>query len=64
MATKEDLLGAENRLSKMISDVENTLAKLVERVGAVKEHYASKWFILSTMVAVAGLIIAALKLLP
>ena len=64
MATKEDLLGAENRLDQKISDVNTTLADLVERVGAVKEHYASKWFILSAMVAVAGLVIAALKLLP
>ena len=68
MATKEDLLGAENRLGQKISDVNTTLAELVGRVGAVKEHYASKWFILSAilsaMVAVAGLVIAALKLLP
>ena len=64
MATKEDLLGTENRISQMISDVKITLAKLVERVDAVKEHYASKWFILSAMIAVAGLVIAALKLLP
>ena len=64
MATKEDLLGTENRLGQMISDVKITLAKLVERVGPVKEHYASKWFILSAMIAVAGLVIAALKLLP
>ena len=64
MASKEDLLGTENRLSQTISDVNTTLAKLVERVGAVKEHYASKWFILSAMLAVAGLVLAALKLLP
>ena len=64
MATKEDLLGTENRLGQTISDVKTTLAALVERVGAIKEHYASKWFILSAMVTVAALVIAALKLLP
>ena len=68
MATKEDLLGTENRLGQTISDVGTTLAALVKRVGAIEEHYASKWFILSAMlsamVAVAALVIAALKLLP
>ena len=64
MATKEDLLGTENRLGQMISDIKNTLGKLEERTGAIKEHYASKWFILSAMAAVAALVIGALKLLP
>lgn len=64
MAAKEDLLATENRLNQTISDVKTTLAELVERVGAIKEHYASKWFILSAMATVAALVIAALKLLP
>ena len=68
MATKEDLLDTENRLGQMISDVKTTLGKLEERVGAIKEHHASKWFILkailSAMAAVAALVVAALKLLP
>ena len=64
VATKEDLLGTENRLSQAISDVRTTLAKLVERVDGIKEHYASKWFILSAMATVAALVVAALKLLP
>ena len=64
LAMKEDLLGAENRLNQTMSDVKTTLAVLVERVDAIKQHYASKGFILTTMIAVAGLIIAALKLLP
>ena len=64
MATKEDLLDTENRLSQAISDVRTTLAKLVERVDCIKEHYASKWFILSAMATVAALVVAALKLLP
>ena len=64
LATKEDLLGAENRLDQTISDVKTTLATLVERVDAIKQYYASKWFILSAMLSVAGLVIAAVKLLP
>ena len=63
-ATKEDPLGTENRLGQMVSDVKTTLGKLEERTGAIKEHYASKWFILSAMAAVAALVIAVLKLLP
>ena len=68
MATKEDLQGTENRLNQTIADVKNTLTELVKRVGAIEEHYASKWFILkamlSVMATVAALVIAALKLLP
>ena len=68
MATKEDLLGTENRLNQTISDVRTTLAELVKRVGSIEEHHASKWFILkamlSVMATVAALVVAALKLLP
>ena len=63
-ATKEDLLGAENRINQTMSDVKTTLAILAERVDAIKQHYASKWFILTALLTVAGLVIAALKLLP
>ena len=64
MTTKEDLLGAENRINQTMSGVKTTLAILAERVDAIKQHYASKWFILTALLTVAGLVIAALKLLP
>lgn len=68
MATKEDLRGTENRLGQTISGVGTNLDKLVERVDGIKEHYASRWFILKAMLSVmaifAALVVAALKLLP
>ena len=38
MATKEDLLGAGNRIGQKISDVKTTLAELLERVGAAESR--------------------------
>ena len=64
MATKEDLLGVENRLNETLSDIKATLAKLAERADSIKEHYASKWFILTSLIVVAGLVVAVLKLIP
>lgn len=64
MATKEDLLGMENRLDETLSDIKATLAKLVERADSIEEHYASKWFVLVSLIAVAGLVVAVLKLTP
>lgn len=64
MATKEDLLGVENRLNETLSDIKTALAKLAERADSIKEHYASKWFILTSLIVVAGLVVAVLKLIP
>ena len=64
MATKEELLGVENRLSEALSDIRSTLAKLVERADSIKEHYASKWFIVVSLSVVAGLVVTVLKLIP
>lgn len=62
-ASKEDLHGAETRLNQAISALEVRLVALSERTDAIKEHYATKWFILTSMIAMGSLIVAAMKLL-
>ena len=63
LASKEDVHEAETRLGQALQDVKTAVATLMERTDAIKEHYATKWFILTSLIAVAGLTVAALKLL-
>lgn len=63
-AVKEDLHEVETRLNQTLSDIKASLAALTERTTAIERHYATKWFILVSLIAVGGLIVAAVKLLP
>ena len=63
-AVKEDLREVETRLNQTLSDIKASLAALTERTTAIEKHYATKWFILVSLIAVGGLIVAAVKLLP
>lgn len=60
---KEELHDMETRLNQALSDIKASLAALTEQTTTIKEHYATKWFILTSLSVVGGLIIAAVKLL-
>ena len=68
---KEDLHEAVTRLSQASSDLRASVDTLAERTDAIKEHYATKSFILTSVTSVGSVmvalivaaVVAALKLL-
>ncbi len=54
---KEDLHVEVTRLSQVLSDLRASVDTLAERTDAIKEHYATKSFILTSLISVGSVIV-------
>lgn len=57
---KTDLQETETRISRDLSDLRASLDTLNEWIDVIEENYPTKRFILTSLIAVAGLIVAAM----
>ena len=57
-ARKEDLHEAVAGLSQALSDLRASVDALAERTDAIKEHYATKSFILTSVISVGSVMVA------
>ena len=53
----ERLHEAETGLSQVLSDLKASVDTLAERTDAIKEHYATKSFILTSLISVGSVIV-------